>query len=63
MPPLKTRVVYRRVTLAGETRTCTGTVTAHYPGGERCWDQPLPKWWPYTDAVFAPSIEELEVAK
>lgn len=41
LPPIGSRVSYTRALgpYLTEHRVCTGIVTAHYRGGDKCWDE------------------------
>ncbi len=50
LPPIGTRVTYRRKATAHLTaRTCTGTVVAHYKGGDKHTDEETGEEWTTPD--------------
>lgn len=74
MPKIGARVVYATA-VAGQARTCIGTVTKQYFGyrgtnEDGQYEVPStacvkvdakPEWWPYADDVFAPEIKDLKL--
>lgn len=52
MPEIGTRVKYHRpATQHIEARECTGTVMAHYRGGDKCEDKETGETWITSDHV------------